>query len=74
VVNIAAPFGSSALFRVTILEWIGLSRDVGAVVVDEQTIKDDARAALGDGGYAGAWAEGESMTLAQASAEILAAG
>ena len=52
----------------------GLSREVGALVVDEQAIKDAARAALGDGGCADAWAEGESMTVAQASAEILETG
>ena len=51
----------------------GLSREVGALVIDEQRIKDAARAALGDGGFADAWAEGESMTIAQASAEILEA-
>jgi hypothetical protein len=49
----------------------GLSREVGALVVNEQTVMDAARAALGDGGFANAWAEGESMTIAQASAEIL---
>jgi hypothetical protein len=52
----------------------GLSREVGALVVDEQRIKDTALIALGDGGFADAWAEGESMTVAQASAEILEAG
>jgi hypothetical protein len=52
----------------------GLSRDVGAVVVDEQRIKDDALIALGADGFADAWSAGESMTLAQASAEILEAG
>jgi non-specific serine/threonine protein kinase len=52
----------------------GLSREVGAVVVDVPRIKDAARLALGDGGFADAWAEGESMTLLQASAEILEAG
>jgi uncharacterized protein HemY len=51
----------------------GLSREVGALVVDEQSIKDVARVALGEGGFADAWAEGESMTFAQASAEILEA-
>ena len=51
----------------------GLSREVGAVVVDVPRIKDAARLALGEGGFADAWAEGESMTLAQASAEILEA-
>jgi hypothetical protein len=52
----------------------GLSREVGALVVDEQRIKDAALLALGDSGFAEAWAEGESITLAQASAEILEAG
>jgi len=51
----------------------GLSREVGALVVDEPRIRDAARVALGDGGFADAWAEGESMTVAQASAEILEA-
>jgi hypothetical protein len=44
------------------------------VLVDEQRIKDAALLALGDGGFAEAWAEGESITLAQASAEILESG
>lgn len=52
----------------------GLSREVRALVVDEQRIKDAARLALGDGEFAEAWAEGESITLAQASTEILQAG
>ncbi len=51
----------------------GLSREVGALVVNEQTVMDAARVALGDSGFADAWAEGESMTIAQASAEILEA-
>jgi predicted ATPase len=51
----------------------GLSREVGALVVNEHTVMDAARVALGDGGFADAWAEGESMTIAQASAEILEA-
>jgi predicted ATPase/transcriptional regulator with XRE-family HTH domain len=51
----------------------GLSREVGPLVVNEQSVIDAARAALGDGGVAEAWAQGESMTIAQASAEILAA-
>ena len=45
----------------------GLSREVGALVVDDQTIKVVARAALGDAGCADAWVEGESMTVARAS-------
>ena len=52
----------------------GLSREVGALVLDDQTIKGAARAALGDGGCADAWAEGESMTVARASAGILETG
>ena len=47
---------------------------LGALVVDERRIKEAARVALGEGGFAEAWAEGESITLAQASAEILEAG
>ena len=57
------------------MEWIGgLSREVGALVVDDQTIKGAARAALGDGGCADAWVEGESMTVARASAGLLETG
>ena len=41
--------------------------------MNEQTVMDAARVALGDGGFADAWAEGESMTIAHASAEILEA-
>jgi hypothetical protein len=41
-------------------------------VVNEQTVMDAARVALGERAFADAWAEGESMTIAQASAEILA--
>jgi hypothetical protein len=44
-----------------------------ALVVNEQSIMDAACVALGDGGFSDAWAEGESMTIAQASAEILRA-
>ena len=52
----------------------GLSREVGALVVDDQTIKGAARAALGDGGCADPWVEGESMTVARASAGLLETG
>jgi tetratricopeptide (TPR) repeat protein len=52
----------------------GLSREVGALVVDEQSIKDAALIALGDGEFADAWTAAELITLAQASAEILEAG
>jgi len=48
-----------------------LPREVSVLVVDEQRIMDAARAALGDRAYADAWAQGEAMTLAQVSAEIL---
>jgi tetratricopeptide (TPR) repeat protein len=49
----------------------GLSREVGALVVDDRSIKDAARAVLGDSGFAEAWAEGQRVTLQEASAEIL---
>jgi hypothetical protein len=72
VVTIVAQFDCSVHVPTSIVGWIGgLSREVGALVVDEQRIKDAALVALGDTGFADAWPEGESMTVAQASAEIL---
>jgi hypothetical protein len=41
--------------------------------VDEQGIIEATRAALGDRELADAWAEGESLTLEQVSAELLGA-
>jgi hypothetical protein len=49
-----------------------LARRRGAGL-SEQAVMGASRVALGDSGFADAWAEGESMTIAQASAEILEA-
>ncbi len=62
-----------ALSRVDYRMARGLARDVGALVVDEQGIVEASGAALGDREFAAAWAEGESLTLEQVSAAILAA-
>ncbi len=45
--------------------------DRSTLEIDMEAVMNAARSALGDRGFADAWAEGESMTLAQASAEIL---
>jgi hypothetical protein len=49
----------------------GLSREVGALVVDEHSIMHAARTALVEMAYVDAWAEGESLTLADVSVQIL---
>lgn len=51
----------------------GLSREVGALVVNEQGVIEATQRALGEREFAAAWAEGESLTLEQVSAELLAA-
>ena len=61
-----------ALSRIDYRMARGLSREVGALVVDEQDIIGATRAALGESEFAAAWAEGESLTLERVSAEILA--
>jgi hypothetical protein len=62
----------SALSRINDRIDRGLSREVGALVVAERGIIQAARKALGDREFAAAWAEGESLTLEQVCAEILA--
>jgi tetratricopeptide (TPR) repeat protein len=41
------------------------------VTIDPEEVKQAARSALGEPAFAEAWAEGQSMTLAQAAAELM---